>query len=100
MRLKRHRPGGEQALRTPWPPWSGHAQGAVQGVGPAVVGGTAGRRFGGTNELPRTPREGNAQASHRQQSEAPCRELKQEWGWGGCAWQQPPALWVPLPVGV
>ena len=100
MRLKSNRKFSEHALRTTWPPRYGHARGELRGVEHRVWVVKDGRRYWGTNNLRRTPREVKAPYSHRQQIEEPSRLLKQELGWGGGSCQKQQAQWAHLHLGL
>jgi hypothetical protein len=99
-RLKRTRTCGDQSLRTTWSQRYGHARGEFRGVEPPVWVVKGGRRYWGTNELTRTPREVKAQYCHRQQIEEPFRLLKQEVGWGSWSCRKPQAQGAHLHVGL
>ena len=59
-----------------------------------------GRRYWGTNDRTRTPREVKAQYFHRPQREETFRLLKQEWGWGSCSGRHQQAQGAQLHLGL
>jgi hypothetical protein len=99
-RRKSTRTVAQLTVRTQGSHRYGRAQGKLSAVSHLVLGIKAGRRYWGTTDLRRTPREVKGHSSHRRQIEATFRLLKQEFGWGSGSCQKHQAPWAYLHLGL